>query len=113
MKALLLALLFLSGCAINIPPLDVRHTTAFYSTRAELVAAYPGTVRPNRLINGFAEYGGKVCRIHLLIRDSELMACALRHEQRHCISGDWHPNGDNSDCDTNGRGLGINGDWSY
>ena len=115
MKALIPALLLLlGGCAINIPPLDVEHTTTYYSTRAELVEAYGRPIRLGYLINGFTRYrSGGLCGVHLLVRDAALMACTLRHEQRHCIDVGWHDSKPNNDCDTNGRGLSINGDWSY
>ena len=120
MKALIPALLLLiGGCAINIPPLDVEHTAMYYTTRdglhKALRKAYPYRPPPSRYVAGFfvPATANKVCEIHILFSAyPEQTACSVRHEHRHCIDLYWHP-GPNSDCDTNGRGLSINGDWSY
>ena len=120
MKALIPALLLLlGGCAITpIPPVDVEYFPSYYMDRPALQQAfkraYPLRL-PSRYIAGFfvPATADKICQIHILFSTyPEVTACRVRHEGTHCLKLYWHT-GPNNDCDTDGRGLSINGDWSY
>lgn len=89
MKAVLLAVLLLSGCAVfDAPPEPEikRSTFSLYVQEGDLPAN----------VNGMATYYETLNVCVIVLR--EYPVCLL-HEIRHCIEGQWHDDRPNSeDC---------------
>jgi len=92
MKALIFAVIIaLPGCAA----FDTTRTPPLYSevsARVILTDDMPANK------NGYADWNGSVCTIHL--KRSQYPYC-MTHELRHCFEHDWHGNTANqTDCMT-------------
>jgi hypothetical protein len=120
--AIFWAVIFTHACNATVPPLDltghnVTYTWYDWSERDVFLAArgketVPGVTNwgftRRTYINGLPTYA-----IHIVRSWPDVNECRLRHEQRHVLDMGWHGSRNNNDCDTHGRGMARNGDWSY
>ena len=49
-------------------------------------------------LNGCARWRGSECKVYVLKRNPLFTGCVLQHEIKHCIDGDWHPEGADPSC---------------